>query len=31
MNNLNNYELNNNSQTFVLTPTEIKDEELSEL
>lgn len=31
MNNLNNYELNNNSKTFVLTPTEIKDEELSEL
>ena len=31
MNNLNNYELNNNSQTFVITPAEIKDEELSQL
>ena len=31
INNLNNSELINNAQTFVLTPKEIKDEELSEL
>ncbi len=31
INNFNNSELNNNSQTFVLTPEEIKNKELSEL
>ena len=31
INKFNNSELNNNSQTFVLTPEEIKNKELSEL